>query len=119
MSIVIEIESHIQALVESALPNSHYRRLPPNPEWPAAIWNVASEPETQWSIGGGYDQHDVDIFVLVRDPDEFAQIMQGIRTALESGEYYQFEESSGDSEYEDDPEVYVKYLIVRFRTPRY
>jgi len=119
MTLVVNIRQRLQEIVSAALLNSHYKNLPDNPEFPALIWEVETAPEEQWSMGGGYDRHTVNIIVLDYDADAFQAIIASVRAAIEADPYFQYEDSSGDSEYEPNPLVYGQYLIANFRTPRY
>ena len=118
------IHQTLTAALSGVLPNTWAVELPPDPAWPAAVFDVDSEPEAQWCIGGGYTQHDVNLLVFSRDLDELdALLPTGGRgpfiEALESVDGFQYEAESGDADYEPDPEVYGRFLIVRIRTPRY
>lgn len=108
----------------SVLANTWAVELPPRPTWPAAVFDVDSEPEDQWCAGGGYTRHDVHLVVLARTIEELDALLPAggggpFRDALEVLPAYQYEDGSGDADYEPDPEIYGRYLTVRMRTPRY
>lgn len=108
----------------AALPNTWAVELPPIPVWPAAVFDVDSQPEPQWCAGGGYTQHDVNIVVMARTLEELDALLPvggagPLRAALEAMPAYQYEDDSGDADYEADPEIYARYLTVRLRTPRH
>ena len=42
---------------------------------PAVVFDVDSEPETQWCMGGGYTQHDVNVVAVARDLDELDALL--------------------------------------------
>lgn len=113
----------LQAL-ESALPNTYWRELPPRPAWPAAIFSIETAPESAWCAGGGYDAHDVTLVVLCTDADQLDVLLPlsgdcPMRAALEGMPSYQWEVGCEDADYEDSAKVYARALIVRLRTPRY
>lgn len=118
------IHQQLTATLVAVLPNSWAVELPPDPQWPALVFDVDSQPEEAWSMGGGYTQHDVHIIVLARTLEELDAWLPldgagPLRPALEAMEAYQFEDACGDSEYEPDPDLYARFLTVRLRTPRY
>lgn len=121
MSTVHEL---VTAALSGALPNSWAIELPPDPAWPAAVFDIDSTPEDAWCLGGGYTQHDVNVIVLARTLEELDVLLPlsgagTLRPALEALETYQFEDGCGDADYEPDPSLYARFLTVRLRTPRY
>lgn len=118
------IHQQLITTLAAVLPNSWAVELPPDPQWPALVFDVDSQPEETWSMGGGYTQHDVHIIVLARTLEELDTLLPldgagPLRVALEAMEAYQFEDACGDAEYEPDPDLYARFLTVRLRTPRY
>lgn len=115
---------NVHALVLSALApvlaNTWAVELKPNPTWPAAVFDIDSAPEDAWCAGGGYDQHTVNVVVFARDMDELDVLLPQFERALEAVQpAFMGTEDSGDADYEDDSEVYARFLTVRLRTPRY
>lgn len=118
------IHEMLTAALSVALANTWAGELPPAPAWPAAVFDVDSKPEEAWCMGGGYSQHDVNLVVMARDLDQLDVLLplEGggpFRAALEALDSFQYEDDSGDADYEPDPQVYARYLTVRLRTPRY
>lgn len=118
------IHQLLTAALTPALANTWAVELPPNPTWPAAVFEVDSDPEEGWTMGGGYTQHDVHLIVLAATIEELDVLLPldgggPLRTVLEAMESYQYEDGAGDADYEADPEIYARYLTVRLRTPRY
>lgn len=120
--------STIHQLVTTALsavfPNAWAVELPPAPVWPAVVFDIDSQPEGAWTMGGGYTQHDVNIIVMARTMEELDVLLpldEGgtLRPALEGMDAYQYEDASGDADYEPDPDLYARFLAVRLRTPRH
>ncbi len=114
----------ITAALVPAMPNTWARELPPDPVWPALVFDVDSEPEEAWSMAGGYTAHDVNVLVMATTMEELDVLLPldgggPLRAALEGLEHYQYEDESGDADYEPDPRIYARYLTVRLRTPRY
>ena len=114
----------ITAALVPALANTWAVELPPAPVWPACVFDVDSQPEDTWCAGGGYTQHDVNLIVLARTVEQLDVLLPvggggPLRAALEAMPAYQYEDDSGDADYEPDPEIYARYLTVRLRTPRY
>ena len=118
------IHELLTATLTPALANTWAVELPPRPTWPAAVFDVDSKPEDAWCAGGGYTQHDVNIVVLARTMEELDVLlpvggMGPLREALEALPAFQYEDDSGDADYEPDPDIFARYFIVRLRTPRY
>jgi hypothetical protein len=117
MSTVHEI---VKTTTTGALSNSWAVELPPDPEFPAAVYTIDTEQEDAWCIGGGYDQHLVTVVLLYRDFEAMDSMKATMRAAFEAiGDAFMFEEAGGDAEYEDDPEVFAYAMAFRLRTPRY
>lgn len=116
MSTVHEI---VTTAMASVLANSHLVELPPKPAFPAAVFRIDTEQEEGWCIGGGYDQHLVTVVLLYRDADAMDAVKPQVRAAFEAIPEFMFEESGGDAEYEDNPEVFAFMMLFRLRTPRY
>ena len=120
----VSIHQAIADALADAWPNCWAIELPPAPTFPAVVFDVDSEPEPQWCIGGGYVQHDVNVVAVARDLDELDVLLPlvgggTLRPALEQLPAYQYEEACGDADYEPDPQLYARFLTVRLRTPRY
>lgn len=118
------VHETLTAALSAVLPNSWALELPPDPDYPALVFDVDSEPEAQWCLGGGYMQHDVNVVVVARDLDELEALLPldgggTLRPALEALDAYQYEDACGDADYEPDPALYARFLTVRLRTPRY
>ena len=58
------VHETITAALVPAMPNTWARELPPDPVWPALVFDVDSEPEEAWSMAGGYTAHDVNVYLL-------------------------------------------------------
>lgn len=118
------IHESINAALE-VVPNTWAIELPPRPVFPAVVFNVETEPEAAWCMGGGYDRHTVQIVALAGTLEELDALIPTspaagpIRAAMEALPSYQFEDSSGDAEYEPDPRKYGRHVTVILRTPRY
>lgn len=116
------LHNQLLAALSTALPNTWAVELPPNPEWPAAVFDVDSKPEEGWCMGGGYVRHQVSVVVLSRNLADLVTLLptEGggpLRTALQALPAYQFEEGCADADYEPDPAVYGRSLTVNLRTP--
>jgi hypothetical protein len=113
------IHEEIIAALTPVLDNSWAVQLPPDPVWPAIVFDVDSAPEPGWtSAGEGYDQHSVTVTMLAETIEEFEALAANVRTALEAVPSYMYEEDYGDGEYEPDPQIFMKYIVFRHRTRR-
>lgn len=117
------VHTVLTAALTAVLANSWAKELPPAPAFPALVFDVDSAPEPQWSAGGGYTAHEVTLIVMAMTMEELDVLLPAdgggtIRGAVEAIASYQFEEDSGDADYEPDARVYARFLTVRLRTPR-
>lgn len=107
------------------IPNSWAIELPPRPVFPAVVFNVETEPEAAWCMGGGYDRHTVQIVALADTLESLDALIPTspptgpIREAIQALTSYQYEESSGDASYEPDPRKYGRHITVVLRTRRF
>ena len=118
------VHQQLTAALTPALANTWAVELPPRPSWPAAVFDVDSNPEDGWTMNGGYTQHDVHLVVLSATVEELDALLPldgggPLRAAVEAMPSYQYEDSCGDADYEADAEIFGRYLTVRLRTPRF
>lgn len=111
------MKSTIYAALSAVLPNTFAVELPPNPQYPAAVFQMKAEPESGWSAGGAapYVQHEVTVVTVGPDLPQITQIQQDFAAALEAIPGFMWAEDSGDAGYEDDPDAYGLYQTVRIR----
>lgn len=113
------INETIIAALTPVLSNIWAVELPPNPTFPALVFEVETTPEQTWVQGGGYDQHAVTIYVLARSRDTVATLLQQVNAALEALPQYIVAGDAGDADFEDDAEVYAYFVTHTLRLPRY
>ena len=118
------VHEQVTTALTAIFPNAWAIELPPDPVWPAVVFDIDSAPEAAWCMGGGYMQHDVNLIVVARTIEELDVLLPldgggTLRPALEIMPAYQYEDSAGDADYEPDPDLYARFLSVRLRTPRY
>lgn len=120
--------STVHQLVTQALgvvfANAWAVELPPEPTWPAVVFDIDSAPEGAWCMGGGYATHDVNVVVMARTIEALDALLPldaggQLRPALQGLAGYQYEDACGDAAYEPDPDIYARFLTVRLRTPLY
>ncbi len=118
------LHATVNAALSVALPNTWSKELPPDPTWPAAVFDIDSAPEPGWAApGGGYVAHELTVIVMAETAEELDVLLAAegggpLRDAVEALDSYQYEEDSGDADYEADAKVYARFLTVRLRTPR-
>lgn len=109
------INQIILTACEPIILNVWANELPPAPAWPAVMFEVETTPETTWVQGGGYDQHTVTLYVLGRSLAQVKTISSQLTAAIEVLPEYLQPGDSGDSDYEDDPDVYAVFITHTLR----
>lgn len=112
------INSIIYAALSAVLPNTFAVELPPDPQFPAIVFDSETTPESGWCAGGAaaYSQSEVTVIALGRNLADVDSLLAQIRAALEGVAGFMEEIGSGNSDYEPDPDAYAMFLIVRIRT---
>lgn len=110
------IGTTITAALNAVLANSWAVELPPEPTFPAIVFEIDSDPESGWVLGGGYTQHVVTVTALSKDRVELKTITASIKSAIEAVAGYITEEESGDANFEELPGVYAYFQNFRIRT---
>lgn len=111
----MSIKTVTLAALTPVLANSWAIELPANPTFPAAVFDVKTEPEKSWVLGGGYDQHVVTVVLLARDLDELEALKPQVKAAMEAVDGFMDTEDEGDAEYEADADVYAYFQDFRIR----
>lgn len=112
------IHADVNTVLSAILANTWAVELPEQPTWPAIVFDISTDPEQGWVLGGGYDQHLVSVVVLGRSRTANAALQAQIDAAMEGMTGYLRDEGRGDADYEDDTSVYAyfaNYLIRRSR----
>ncbi len=110
------IGTTINTALTAVLANAWAAELPPEPVFPAIVFEIDSTPETGWVLGGGYTQHVVSVYSFAHTKTELATLRPSIQAAMELIEGFITEEESGDAQFEDLPGVYAYYQNFRIRT---
>lgn len=113
------IHADITTALSAVLANTWAGELPEQPTWPAIVFDIDTDPEQGWVLGGGYDQHTVAVVSLAKTRTELAALQVQIDAAMEALPGYLRDEGRGDADYEDDASVYAyfaNYVIRRSRS---
>ncbi|MCB4811695.1 hypothetical protein LG204_10250 [Methylovorus menthalis] len=106
--------------LSGVLENSWAVELPQNPTWPAIVFDIESEPESQWTLLAGYERHTVNVVILAKTKEEITTKVTGlharIEQALQEVDVYMMAGEHGDSDYEDDASVYAYFSTHIIRT---
>lgn len=113
----MSINQDIIAVMQPVCPRVYSVQLPDKVLWPSIVFEVDTDPEQTWTEGAGYDQHTITCYILNKDMVGLRQLHTQARSAARNISGFLFEGESGDSDYEDDPNVYSMYLtfVVRKR----
>ncbi|WP_430229923.1 hypothetical protein [Nitrosomonas communis] len=113
------IASTVNTALSAIIANTWAVELPPNPTWPAIIFEIESLPEKGWVQGGGYVQHVVTVVLFTETRAELATLKPQTVAAMEgiNNDPFRYlgEEESGDAEFEELPGVYAYYQNFRIR----
>jgi hypothetical protein len=113
-----DVDSLVLSAVSGVVANCWAVELPPDPVFPAAVFEVDSEPESGWvSLGVAVRTlHTVTVVVMARERGVCKTLSSAVRDALENQENFVETKSFGDADYERDASVFAKYLTIVFRT---
>lgn len=105
----------VNTALTAVLDNAWAVELPPEPQFPAIVFEVDSTPESDWVLGGGYTQHVVSVYTFAHSRTEIATLRASIQSAMELLTGFITEEESGDAQFEDLPGVYGYFQNFRIR----
>ena len=118
----MDIDVIVLDALKPVLNNTWSVELPPNPVFPAAVFEIESSPENNWSTGGAfpaYEQHTVAVVVMAKTKTQLKTLMAQANVAMQAIAGYLQQGDSGDAQYEDDASVYGYYTNHIIRTQRY
>jgi hypothetical protein len=110
------IGTTINTALTAVLENAWAVELPPEPTFPAIVFEIDSTPETDWVLGAGYTQHVITVTTLAYTRAELMALAASIQSAVEVVTGFITEEESGDAQFEDLPGVYGYFQNFRIRT---
>lgn len=113
----MSIKQLVTVALSPVLNNSWAIKLPTNPTWPAIVFDIETQPEQGWVLGGGYEQHTVSVVILARTQDEIEALHAKVKTAMKAIVGFLEDGDHGDADYEPDASVYGYYSnhVVRMR----
>jgi hypothetical protein len=114
----MSIKTELYAAISAVFGNVHAVELPEDPTYPIAVFEVTSDPEEGWCVGGGYDRHDIKVVILSADMDAIDTIKALISEAVAAIDGYLWDGDQGDADFEGDPSLYAYYLTFEARTRR-
>lgn len=114
----MNIHTVLNTALTAVLPNTWSTELPPKPAWPALVFNVSTEPEKGWVLGGGYDMNSVEVMIYARTRAEITALQDQVLAAMENLAGYMGDEEHGDSAYESDPKLYAYSMNYVVRTQK-
>lgn len=114
----MSIDAMLTAALGAVSENSWSTELPPDPVWPALVFNVTAEPEQGWPVGGGYDQNRIEVTIFSRSRAEIISLQESVRAAIEVLPGYMGDDEHGDAAYEPDPQLYAYVMNFTVRTRR-
>ncbi len=113
----MNIKQRVVAALTPVLDNTWAVELPSNPTWPAIVFEVDTQPEKGWVMGGGYEQHTVSIVILAKTQGEITNLHQQVKNAMKAVAGYLEDGDHGDADFEPDPSVYAYFSnhVIRMR----
>lgn len=109
------ISTLVNTALNGVLSNAWAIELPPEPTFPAIVFDIDSATESNWVFGADYVQHVVSVFVYAKTRSQLMTYPALIRAAMETIPGYMAEEEHGDAEYEDMVGVYAYFQNFRIR----
>lgn len=110
------IGTTITTALTAVVANTWADTLPPEPTFPALVFEIDSTPESDWVLGGGYTQHVVTVFTFSYTKTELAALSASIQSAVGVITGFITEEESGSAQFEELPGVYAYFQNFRIRT---
>lgn len=105
----------IFTLIKSVETNAHAVEAPQEPVFPLAVFDVDVQPEHNWVYGADYAQYLVTIYLFDASKSALMTKAQAMRTAFYTATGFLEEESSGDAQFEEWPNVYAYFMNFRLR----
>jgi hypothetical protein len=112
------IKQRVNEALAAVLANTHAVELPDQPTWPALVFEISTEPESGWVMGGGYDMHDIAVMTFARGQEEIEMITAQVLSAISGLAGFMGDEFSGDADYQGEADVYAYVQNFRVRTRR-
>lgn len=109
------ISTLVNTALNGVLSNAWAIELPPEPAFPAIVFDIDSATESNWVFGADYVQHVVSVFVYAKTRSQLMTYPALIRAAMEAIPGYMAEEEHGDAEYQEFPGVYAYFQNFRIR----
>ena len=97
------ISTIVNTALNGVIANSWAIELPPEPTFPAIVFDIDSATENNWVYGADYVQHVVSVFVYAKTRTQLMTYPALIRAAMETIPGYMAEEEHGDAEYQEFP----------------
>lgn len=109
------ISTLVNTALNGVIANAWAIELPPEPAFPAIVFDIDSATESNWVYGADYVQHVVSVFVYAKTRAQLMTYPALIRAAMETIPGYMAEEEHGDAEYQELPGVYAYFQNFRIR----
>ncbi len=113
------INELLLSTITPILSNVWADELPVDATFPAIVFEVVTESEKTWVLGGGYDQHAVTLYFYTKTLPERTTLEKAVREALQALPSYLIDGERGDAEYEEDASVYAYFSDHVIRLPLY
>jgi len=112
------VKQCVYEALAAILPNTHAGNLPDNPTWPALVFEINTEPEPGWVMGGGYNMNDIAVMTFSPSQEEIEQLAAQVLVAISELDGFMGDEFSGDADYQGEADVYAFVQNFRVRTRR-
>lgn len=109
------ISTLVNTALNGVIANAWAIELPPEPAFPAIVFDIDSATESNWVFGADYVQYVVSVFVYAKTRSQLMTYPALIRAAMETIPGYMAEEEHGDAEYQEFPGVYAYFQNFRIR----
>ena len=109
------MQQDMLALIKGVESNAWAAELPPEPIFPAALFEIDVQPEKGWTAGATYANFIVTVYLFNPSKSNLMTKATAMRAAFEAYPWLLAEEESGDAAFEDWPEQFAYYMIFRTR----
>lgn len=112
----MEVHKRVHAALRAALPSVWLSQLPDGAQYPAAAYEIDSEPQEGWCQGRTVYEHMVGVLLVADTATQVSVLQRSVLNALPGIVGYMEDGTEvGDADYESEAKKYAKYISFKIR----